>query len=261
MARSADVLHGRVLWITRPLEQAGDWIHACERAGARPISVPCVAIEALTDGALRAQCQLLLSQADWLLLTSPTVVRVLATCLAGEPPRRSLRVAAVGPGTAARARELGFSVELVAERADSEGLAHILRREVPLRGRLVFLPQGDRAADALTLRLQQAGAAVSPLTIYTNRAPVGLRDTVDRALTDAPPDWVLFASGSAFDHWREAWPLHAGRQRPHLASIGPHTSAVIRQAGHDVAAEAKQPTIQSLLAALASAATPSEGDG
>lgn len=250
---ATDALRGQTLWITRPAEQAKEWQGACRAVGARPFILPCVEIAPVDDARVWAQTVQALKDADLLVLTSPTAVRLLAQARAGLSLSPLLQVAVVGPGTAQLARASGFKVTLVPERADGAGLAKALQRALPLAGRLVLMPQGDQASSDLVRRLQQSGATVEAPILYRNRAPVDLAEKVQHSLSAYPPAWILLASGSAFTHLNRAWPLEAAQSWPRLASIGPRTSDVVRAAGHFPAAEAVVPTVDALLAAMAAA--------
>lgn len=250
---ATDALRGQTLWITRPAEQAEDWEAACRAVGARPFNLPCVEIAPLDEPQLWAHTQRILKDADLLVLTSPTAVRLLARAREGLTLSPLLQVAVVGPGTAHLARATGLKVTLVPERADGAGLAKALQRALPLAGRLVLVPQGDQASPELIRRLRQSGATVEAPVLYHNRPPSDLADQIQRALVEHPPAWILLASGSAFRHLLAAWPATETTPWPRLASIGPRTSEVLHACGHPPAAEATVPTIDSLLAAMAAA--------
>ncbi|MEB3284009.1 MAG: uroporphyrinogen-III synthase [Candidatus Sericytochromatia bacterium] len=252
MNSAAKALRGLRLWVTRPLEQSKEWTEACRRVGASPFVLPCVAITPVADPQQWVAAEHALETADLLVLTSPTVVRLVAAPLAHRARSPFLQVAAVGPGTAEMARAAGLRVTLVPERADASGLAKALQRAMPLAGRRVFLPQGDHASPDLIRRLQQSGAMVTAPVLYYNQAPEDLPQRLREALQERSPDWILVASGSAFSHLLQAWPPE-NTPWPRLASIGPRTTEILRAAGFPPAAEASVPTIDALLAAMASA--------
>lgn len=62
---------------------------------------------------------------DWVLLTASSTARSLAAAV-GDVRRVRARIAAIGPVTAATARELGFQVAVVAEQYTTSGLLQAL---------------------------------------------------------------------------------------------------------------------------------------
>jgi uroporphyrinogen-III synthase len=123
---SEQPLAGRRILVTRAAQQAGKLSDALRALGAEPVEVPVLEIRPPSsyeplDRALRQ-----LDQYEWLILTSANTVRVLAERASAlqistlQPP--SLKVAAVGPATAAAAHEAGFQVTFVPESYVAESL-------------------------------------------------------------------------------------------------------------------------------------------
>ncbi|WP_243663896.1 uroporphyrinogen-III synthase, partial [Rhodothermus marinus] len=68
------------------------------------------------------------------------------------------------------------------------------------------------------------------------------------------PDWVVFFSPSGLEAARR---LPIAREQVRVAAIGPTTAAALQQEGWEVAAVARTPTPEGLLAALQEATNPS----
>ncbi len=238
--------------ITRAAGQAEDWRAALEERGARVVEVPCIRIAPPADPAPLRAAIADLAGFEWLLLTSPNGARAFAAGLDGRWPGGT-RVAVVGPGTAREAAALGLPVDLVAARPDGRGLAASLLAAGDLPGARVLLPRGDLAATDLPVALRAAGACVVEVVAYQTEPDPDLPVALADALADGPPAWVALASGSAFRYLREAWPAEPPFAGVRLVTIGPRTSAVVRQAGFEVAAEASEPTAAGVVAAIAAA--------
>jgi len=119
----------------------------------------------------------------------------------------------------------------------------------PLPGRRVLLARADAAAPDLPAALREAGAVVSELAVYhTVIGPEASRPAVAAALADPALAAVLFASGSAV-----LGLLRLADNDPRwvpAVTIGPATSEVARERGFRVLAEAMQPSVDGLLAAV-----------
>ncbi len=155
-----------------------------------------------------------------------------------------MRVAAIGPGTARALRARGIEADVVPERAVAEGLVEALARRAGRarpdrrRGRGPRRPAPTRCA--------RAAPTVDEVALYETVAEP-LDDAARAAATGA--DYLLFASGSAVRFFARA----AGDgafDGPRIASIGPATSAELREHGREPDLEADPHTPDGLVAAL-----------
>jgi uroporphyrinogen-III synthase len=251
---SGGPLAGRRIVVTRAERQSGGLRERLEQQGAEVLLLPTIETAppesyALLDKALR--------QADhfqWLVVTSGNAVRVIDERLAelGLPmgSLARLRCAAVGPSTAEALRGLGLAVELVPERYVGEALADALADGV--RGQRVLLVRAAAARDVVPDALTAAGAAVTVVDAYRTVVPVNAVERANAIFGAASlPDAVMFTSGSTvmhlFDVLRDAG-LVFPRQVA-CVSIGPVTSAALRDAGLVVAAEATKASLDGLVEA------------
>jgi uroporphyrinogen III methyltransferase/synthase len=113
-------LFGRRVVVTRAREQASELRTRLEALGAEVVELPAIAIEPLPVAVPD------LGAYSWLVLTSANGVAVLFDALAtnGRDARAlgGLRVAAIGPGTAAALAARGIRADLVPERFVAESL-------------------------------------------------------------------------------------------------------------------------------------------
>jgi uroporphyrinogen III methyltransferase/synthase len=180
---------------------------------------------------------------DLLCLTSPNGVHLYFAALTGDA--RSLagtRIAAIGPGTATALREHGIEADVVPERFVAEGLLEALEGE-PLEGRRVLVARAAEARDTLPDGLRERGARVEVIALYRTVAePIADPEALARAsyvtFTSSSTVRFLLASGAA--------PPDGAR----LASIGPVTSATLREHGLEPAVEAERHDIDGLVDAL-----------
>jgi uroporphyrinogen-III synthase/uroporphyrinogen III methyltransferase/synthase len=251
-------LAGRRVVVTRSTGQASKLSEALRALGAEPVEVPVIQIVppesyAALDTAIRN-----LSQFDWLILTSANAVRVMAERAAyldaALDEAGGLRLAAVGPATAAEAQRIGLAVTLVPEAAfRAEGLLEALGTQAG--GARILLARAAAARDVLPDALRATGAQVNVVDAYRNVMPKDAPMVLRGALA-APVDAATFTSSSSVTHLKEAaekasvvFPFSGVK----AISIGPITSATLREQGWEPAAEAEQSDIPKLVEAVARA--------
>jgi uroporphyrinogen-III synthase len=249
---TAGPLAGRRIVVTRAERQSGGLRERLEQQGAEVLLLPTIEIVppesyGPLDDALRT-----VKQFGWLVVTSSNAVRVIGERMTELAlPVESLahlRCAAVGPSTAEALRSLGLAVEVVPERYVGEALAAALADRV--RGQRVLLVRAAVARDVVPDALTAAGAMVTVVDAYCTVIPA---DAVERARVvfgDEPlPDAAAFTSGSTVVHLLDVL-RRAGLAFPRqvaCVSIGPVTSAALRDAGLIVAAEAETATLDALI--------------
>jgi uroporphyrinogen III methyltransferase/synthase len=115
-----------------------------------------------------------------------------------------------------------------------------------------LLPLSDIARRTLPERLSQHGAQVIEVVAYIN-APVGEPpETVIRALAQDEIHWALFTSPSTVRNFITSLKDHPEvLSHLHAASIGPTTSAALRELGLEPCIEAREHTLDGLLEAIA----------
>jgi uroporphyrinogen III methyltransferase/synthase len=176
-------------------------------------------------------------------------VRLLFERLAGTGlDARALsgaRVAAIGPGTAAALRSHGVIADVVPERFVAEALAEALA-DVPVRRALVA--RAAEARDVLPEALRERGAEVDVLALYETVAEPLSDDDLEAV---ARADYLTFTSSSTVRYF-----LEAVGERPRgalrIVSIGPVTSATLREHGLEPDVEAERHDIDGLVDALVS---------
>lgn len=252
----ASALAGRRVLVTRAAHQAGKLSDALRALGAEPVEVPVLEIQPPKnpeplDRALRQ-----LSQYDWLIFTSANTVRAVGERAAavGLSIAEVLipHVAAVGEATAAAARNAGFAVALVAETYVAESLVECLADRVA--NKKILLARAEIARDVIPDALRAAGASVDVVDAYRNVLPEAAPALL-RAALEAGIDAATFTSSSSVTHLADAARI-AGSAFPFVGvpaiSIGPITSATLRELGCEPAAEARRSDIPGLIAATVS---------
>lgn len=270
----------RVL-VTRAAHQAGKLSDALRAAGLEPVEVPVLEIRppldcGPLDGALRR-----LDIYDWLIVTSVNTVRALqdrATALSSPLDQvPGLKVAAVGEATAAAARKAGLAVSAVPENYVAESLVEkllveggnasgrgfpfadsgedqngALAPDEGFSGQRILFARAEIAREVIPVALRAAGATVDVVDAYRNVMPSSAPEMLRRAF-DQGIDAVTFTSSSSVNHLADA-ARAAGFAFPFpgvkAISIGPITSATLREEGWEPAAEAACSSISGLVEAI-----------
>ena len=243
--QTPEPLAGLRIVVCRPTEQARPLADGLAAAGAEVVSAPVIAITDPADGGTGLRSALdRLGPGDWLVVTSPNGAE-RAAAAAGGPLPTGVNVAAIGPGTAARAAAVGLTVRLVPDRSIAEGLVQAFPSPDPQRGGLVVLARAAVARPVLPDSLRDAGWEVLDVAAYRN---VAARLTDDQRRAVAASDGVVFTSSSTVT--RLVAEVGADAVPPLVASIGPATSATAAEHDLDVTVEASEHTIDGLVAAL-----------
>jgi uroporphyrinogen III methyltransferase/synthase len=234
-------LDGTTVAVTRARAQAADLLHRLRDLGANVVAAPVIRIEPIAGVAIDA------SAYDLVCLTSPNAPALLLDRIGGDARMLAgVEVAAIGPGTAAAIREVGILPDVVAERAVAEGLLEALAGRIA--GRRVLVARAEEARDTLPEGLRDAGAAtVDVIPLYRTVADVPDGDDALAA------DLVTFTSSSTVRFFTVAF---GGRDLGSVrgVSIGPITSATMRELGIPIVAEASSHDLDGLVAAVVEAA-------
>jgi uroporphyrinogen III methyltransferase / synthase len=254
-------LHDRLAWldrvrplggvsvaVTRARAQASGLGARLRGLGASVVEAPAIRIVP-RDGPAPD-----LSRYDLVCLTSPNGVRLLFERLAARGlDARALagaRVAAIGPGTARALASHGVIADVVPpERFIAEGLVEALA-DVPVSRALVA--RAASAREVLVDALRARGAAVDVVALYeTVASPLAEAELA----AVAAADYVTFTSSSTVRYFLQS--AGDARLRGRLVSIGPVTSATLREHGVEPDVEAERHDIDGLVEALIRDATAS----
>jgi uroporphyrinogen III methyltransferase/synthase len=245
------ILAGRRIVVTRPDAQAEELCARLQGLGAVPVRLPTIDVLPAESGAELDGALSTLHEWDWVVFTSANGVRFVfdrcAELNVAANEWRAVSVAAIGPATAAALAERGVRPAAVPGEYLAERIADAVGE---LRGRRFLLLRADIAGDALPRKLRAGGAYVEEVVAYRTRprgpdpeAAVVLGAGAD-AITFTSPSTVRGLQGMLGERWRNALGKAA------IISIGPETSAAVRELGLTVDAEAGEHTVDGLLSAL-----------
>lgn len=251
---AAPSLSGMRVVITRAPHQAAEMAQLLGEYSAEPLFYPCLEIvppkdPGPLDEALRAAAA---GRFDWLVVTSANTAWALAQRLATlDLTLGDLRVAAIGPQTAAAVREsLGLEAAVLAGKHVAEELADALQ---PVAGVRLFLPQSAIARPVLAQLLREAGAQVTAVTAYQTALGKGGED-VPRLLAEGKVDAITFTSSSTVRNFLTRLKREGGRrgdlENICLAAIGPITAKTMAELELSPAVVPETYTVTGLIMAL-----------
>jgi uroporphyrinogen III methyltransferase / synthase len=186
---------------------------------------------------------------DLVCVTSANGVQGLFERLAaGGRDARALagaRVAAIGSATASALAAHGIAADVLPERAVAEALVQALE-DVPVRRALIA--RASRAREVLPDALRARGAEVDVLELYDTVAEPLAPEVLQSA---RGADYITFTSASSVRFFLEAADHDAGLSpSTRIVSIGPVTSAALREHGLEVHVEAERHDVEGILEAL-----------
>ncbi len=209
-------LEGKRILVTRASEQAGALSERLQAVGAIPVEFPVIRIMPPQDWEPldSALGKLFLADAKnlpyyaWLIFTSANGVNIFCERLLSlgfhTENMLGVRVAAIGPATAAALAHYDIPADLVPGEYIAESVAAALiedtqRREESLEGKRILLPRAAEARQVLVTGLEQAGAIVDEVAAYTTVAAAGDDEQgreVLHLLQNGQIDIITFTSSS-----------------------------------------------------------------
>ncbi len=252
----------RVL-VSRAQKQAGVLSSALRELGCEVLEIPFIEIRRPSSYRPLDESLQNLANYDWLILTSVNGVgalfgrmdkcKVSAAALAGR------NIAAIGPATRKAIEARGVEVHVTPKEYVAESVVRALARRV--KGKRVLLVRAKVARDVIPRELRNAGASVDVIEAYETVAPESSRKRLLSALANGArkPHAITFTSSSTVKNFvlllglrraRAALKKTVLRNGIHSASIGPVTSATLREFGLPVDIEAREYTVPGLVAAI-----------
>ena len=257
---SATPLSGRRIVLTRASDQNSELHGKLAALGAEVVELPLIRVSKSVKNDDLAEVFPELGGYDWLAFTSANGVRYyFEEFFRVFDDIRSLgliRLACVGESTARAVTALHLKVECQPSVATAEALAEALIGTGSLDHAKVLVVTGNQNREVLVTKLEAARAIVDTLQVYQTTKNDLAEDPAAADFRARGADAILFASSSAaqsFVDQAAALQLASGARRPLAGSIGPQTSATMKQAGIPIDFTAKEPGLDALVAATVKA--------
>jgi len=237
-----------VVAVFRPADERIDRaVEFLESLGATPVPDPMLAVD--PTGATPAD-------APVVVFTSKTGVELAAEA-GWNPGERTL--VAIGPATAAAARDAGWSVDVVPEEYTSAGLVSALRGRVD--GERVSVARSDHGSEVLLEGLDDAGARVTETVLYRLQRPAAAGESAELAAA-GDLDGFAFTSSLTVEHFLAAArdrgvrdEAVAGATDAVVGAIGPPTAETAADCGLAVDVVPEAADFEALATRVVEAAT------
>jgi len=199
---------------------------------------------------------------DWIIFTSVNGVEAFMERLLviGRDARalHGLRLCAIGPATAQRLAGYHLKVDCQPEEYTSKEIVFALEKSGGVRAKCFLLPRADIAPPELPDSLRALGGCATEVAVY--RTAKGIDDSAaaliyEELLKTGQAAYITFTSSSTariFASCFSAGQLRDIAAKTRIASIGPQTSATLREIALPPNIEAREHTAEGLINAILS---------
>ena len=253
-------LFGRRIVVTRTREQASQLTRQLAELSAEVLEIPTIKILPTDRKADLTDALLELNSYDWIVFTSPNGVAMFFDSFfkAFEDLRDigGVKIAAVGPATAAKLKELHLKVDLMPPEYVSSKIVKAMTSFESVENLKILLMRAEVASPELPRDLEAMGAIVDDIACYKTVPETEDVSGTAAALLEEGADWITFTSSSTVENFHARFDLPALQKKfpqMKLASIGPETTKAITALGLKPNVEAKPHTIEGLVKALVNA--------
>jgi len=251
-------LAGQRILVGRTKHQASALSNRLLALGATVLEIPFIEIRKPRSYRPLDEALLNINNYDWLILTSVNGVAALRERLRklrlAKSKLKHLKIAAIGPATKAALQDLALKVHVVPKKYVAESVVKSLRAKV--KGKRVLLARAKVARDVIPKELRALGAVVDVVEAYETIVPKKSQMRLRKAMIDPKrrPTIATFTSSSMARNFAalagNRTAENALQRGLRLASIGPVTSATLRELNLPVSVEAKKFTIPGLVSAI-----------
>lgn len=253
-------LFGQRIVVTRTRQQASQLSAQLRDLGAEVWELPTIKITAPTNHNPLVEAIAGIGEYDWLVFTSPNgVTEFFSYFFKAYSDLRSIgnvRIAAVGPVTAEKVRELHLVVDVTPAEYLTAKVAKAIHAYENVENLRMLLLRAEVANPGLPKDLEALGAIIDDVACYrTVPETEDLDGTAARLLAEGA-EWITFTSSSTVENFHARFDLRAlltQFPRIRLVSIGPETTKAIQVLGLKPAVEAAEHTIPGLVKAVLAA--------
>jgi len=249
-------LFGKRVIVTRATRQASTLADKISALGGEPWEFPTIEIvpphsfDQLDESINRVETY------QWIIFTSVNGVQAffgrLKFLRKDVRDLKGIKLCAIGPRTKAELEQFGLIVDYVPEEYRAEAIVKGLSDKI-VSGERVLLPRAEIARELLPKALSEKGVTVDEITAYRIIQGKGDVQQITELLQSKRAHAVTFTSSSTvtnFVNMLNVDNLSEFLQDVIVASIGPITSQTAQKLGINVDVEAKEYTIDGLVAAL-----------
>ena len=248
-------LFGLRIGITRAEEQSEPEIKRALELGAQPVLLPTIEISPPADWEPVDAAIARLDEYQWLVFTSANGVNYFMNRLweTGYDARKlaRLKIATIGPSTAAALQQFHLRADLVPDQYRAEALAAALKPLV--QGQRILWAGANRGREVLQTELAEVSATVDKIVVYENHDVASWGSERLELLESGEIDWIGLSSPSIARNFSrlltEDIRQHLG-SRTRLVSISPVTTQAAKDVGLQIDAEAEEYHWDGIFAAI-----------
>lgn len=248
---------GQRIVVTRTRDQASELSRQLFEHGADVLEIPTIKIVPPSNPQDLLDALLGLNSYDWIVFTSPNgVSSFFEYFFRGFEDLRDIggvKIAAVGPATAAKLKEVHLKVDLMPQEYITDKIADAFSKFESVENLKILLLRAEVANPELPKKLEEMGAIVDDVACYKTIPEIEDVTGAAAKLMESGADWITFTSSSTVENFHARFNLpELVKKFPKtkLASIGPETSKAITALGLQATVEAKPHTIDGLVKAL-----------
>ncbi len=245
-------LSGRRIVVTRSRTQASKLSAALRDLGADVYEMPLIKREPPEN--LREFAELVQDAHgyEWIVFTSANGVdaffEIFYKLYDDAREIGGVKFAAVGDATARRIKDYHFHVDLVAEDFHTESLAETFRKQTDVENVKILVVRPGETSGSLGMKLTKMGAIVDEAIAYRTVPETEDRTKARQRFMEEGADLVVFTSSSTVrNFFALKLPLPSDLK---FASIGPVTSATLKDCHVVPALEASRHDVEGLVAAI-----------
>jgi uroporphyrinogen III methyltransferase/synthase len=250
-------LFGQRIVVTRTREQASQLADQFQELGAEVLEIPTIRTEEPQNKSDLMDAMLALGEYDWIVFTSPNGVAAFFNYFfKGFDDIRALgnlRIAAVGPATAAKLKELHLRVDAMPEEYLASKVTEAISSFESVDNLRILLMRAEIANEELPKELESLGAIVDDVACYRTVPETEDQNGAAERLLDGGADWITFTSSSTVENFHARFDLPKLKQQfpaIRVASIGPETTKTLQAIGVKPDAEAREHNIPGLVKAV-----------
>ncbi|MDB6130010.1 MAG: uroporphyrin-III C-methyltransferase [Verrucomicrobiales bacterium] len=256
-------LFGKRVVVTRTREQASQFSEQLMEKGAEVLEIPTIKITPPGNLGFLGDAMVALNTYDWIVFTSPNgVTAFFEYFFKGFDDLRclgALRIAAVGPATAAKLKELHLAIDVMPEEYIAGKIAVAMEKFASVENSKVLLLRAEVATPELPQELTALGAIVDDVPVYKTVPETEDLNGAAEDFLENGADWIAFTSSSTVENFHSRFNLpEIMVKHPHLKilSIGPETTKALTALELTPALQAQKHTIQGMVDALLKASVP-----
>lgn len=247
-------LFGKTIVVTRARETASDFAFMLEMLGAETIQFPAIRIEQLQPQPGDHEVLKRISSFDWIVCSSPQSVKGLINwlLLAGMDARAlaNCKLAAIGSATASEMTNYALKCDFIPSRFVSETFVNEFLPLAQGKSILLIQPLENRQVIADSLAKLAAVHTIHPYRTVTEGDES--HQLLDQ-LSGNKIDFITFTSSSTVTGFVQQIGFDKVGNSVKLVSIGPATTATLKEAGVTPHLQADPHTIQGMLDAISAA--------